>query len=174
MLNILDELAVYNSGLSSLAYIIGVIGFIPAVITFLRKTQTEIKEKEEKIYNEIAEEYFRFNQMVFDHPTLGVSWFQSFPTKNLTTEEKIQQAILFDILTALFEKTFLAYQGASSRQKRHQWMGWEMFIEDYCKKADYQIWYKNVVKGREDSLGAQYDKNFEIFMKSKFVNLTNN
>ena len=161
MLELISALEPYNKGLSSIAYIVGIAGFVPADITFVRKTLQEIKEKEEKIYLQIDEATFQINKLILAHPQLGVSWWQDQPTRPLSEEELVQQAILFDMLTALFERTFLVYQEASSKQRHAQWAGWEQFMLDYCRKQGYRNWWNLLVENHE---GPQYDKRFVRFM----------
>ncbi len=72
------------------------------------------------------------------------------------------------MLTTLFEKTFLVYQGASNKQRGAQWLGWEQFILDYCQKDDYRVWWNSVVENQKGDEGGQYDLRFERFMTKKF------
>jgi hypothetical protein len=176
MMSFISELESYSKGLSVIAYLVGIAGFIPATITFVRRTQQEIIENREKIYNVIDEKYFRINQTILIHPHLGVSWFQEGPTRKLSVEEKIQQLIIFDMITALFETTFLTYQRANSGQRSAQWEGWDRFIYDYCLKGDYRRWWQDTTARSEgvDLLYAQYDANFERYMNKKFKETNEN
>jgi hypothetical protein len=164
MSDLADFLAPYNNILSVLTYVLGILGFVPAVITFIIKNIRDARELENQIFYRISDTNQRINEILLNHPQLGASWFQNEPTKPLTADERVQQHILFDMITALFEEAYLAYQRAPNVQRKAQWAGWEQFIKDYCQKPNYQRWWLTVAERGEQQSGGQFDTRFEAFI----------
>ncbi len=38
----------------------------------------------------------------------------------------------------LFEQAFLAYLDAPNDLRANEWKGWDLYIEDYCRKPNFQ------------------------------------
>lgn len=76
--------------------------------------------------------------------------------------KKKQELIAFTILISVFERAYLMYHDQSTVIKERQWLGWEEYIESYCKRDNFRnSWHIS---------GEEFDSEFQAYMKSKIQN----
>lgn len=149
--------------IESSAYLVAVIGGIPALISVLRQLNSNRKSLEEAVFNQLHEEYQEVLKIMLDRPELRVSWFSDDKGVSFSVEQREQRMIIFDIITSLFERTFLVYLDANKQQRDNQWFAWARFMADYANRDSYVEWWKECVSKDMDHT-SQYDKRFEQFM----------
>jgi hypothetical protein len=89
-------------------------------------------------------------ELAIAHPALAVGPYEYLPPANppggaaaLTPARlaEMQQAILYDHITAMFEATFLAYNALREEPVMHaHWQAWRRYIGLYCAKPSYTDW----------------------------------
>ncbi|MEZ6030964.1 MAG: hypothetical protein R3C46_14610 [Hyphomonadaceae bacterium] len=71
------------------------------------------------------------------------------------------EAIL-QMLTSVFETAVLAYQHAGSSRRKAEFEGWLGTIDEYCKRPDYQAWWRRRIAAWGDKPGfSGYELGFE-------------
>ena len=157
--------------LQSLTHVVSIIGVPVAILIFYSKYRKEHIARGEEIYKTIDELWVNFNALILRYPHLDVAFIDSEP-RQLTSEEQVQQYVIFDVLTTMLERAYLAYLSASGRQRRQQWRGWEAYIDHYCRKKSYRDWWfrpdhiSNLNDTRQHD--SQYDARFQSFMMDRF------
>jgi hypothetical protein len=157
--------------LQSLTHIVSIVGLPIAVLVFYSKYRKEQEARAEEIYQTLDDLWVNFNSLLLRYPNLDAAYV-TFEPRTLTPEEKVQQYVIFDVLTTMFERAYLAYLRASKGQRTQQWRGWEAYIDHYCKKQSYRDWWFLPVHSAGPTSQAihdsQYDVRFEKYMMQKF------
>ena len=74
----------------------------------------------------------------------------------LNEEQKKEELILFTMLFAIFERAYLLYSDQSTTIKKKQWLGWDLYIKEYCKRENFlHAW---------NISGTTFDTDFEDYM----------
>ena len=112
--------------LEGTTYIVSIIGVPVAIVLYARSLLAEKHAREWAIYEAVQEKYMNFLDTALSRPKVGVLWTEPDVLKGeLSADERIDQDLLFNILTSIFERAFLVYRRASSAQRKRQWAGWE-------------------------------------------------
>lgn len=56
-----------------------------------------------------------------------------------TNKSLDRELICFNILIAIWERTFLLYESHSTKSAKQQWLGWEEYIKDYCTSVSLRL-----------------------------------
>lgn len=153
------EWAQYKTMVEVVYYLIYIIGLPWAVIEALRKQRKIVDAEEERRYLEVNNQYIDFLKLSLQFPHLHVSDFSPRDEGvDLKPDEKIQQNILFDMLTSIFERTYLMYD-VETKGGGVEWGTWEKWIEGYVTKANYRKYIEAYV---EDGCFAHTFQNFML------------
>lgn len=164
------------SGLNqdSIASILALIGGVSSVVIFLRNQFIQTRETMLARYDAMNDAYIEYQRMCLENPELETSWY--FLGKEGGSESdqdpvaKVKKNILFDIMTSMFERSYLTYLHAPSKIRTSQWPGWKAFIEYFVGRDDYREWWcANVIDFSTSKWidgYSQYDIRFEKFMKT--------
>lgn len=155
--------------------IVTIFGILPTIFVFARNQMILARETLLARYDAVNRSYIEYQQLCLDHPLLQTSWYlapadgdQPAPS----AREMISKALLFDILTSMFERAHITYRLAPKAIYKSQWPGWEAFIENFAARADYRAWWNDNVGDNLDRKlvkgYSQYDRAFEGFMDKKF------
>ncbi len=166
----LKWLAVNSDAIQAIAAIVSVAAIVSAAVVFVPNQRAQLRSRREEKYLAIIDEYKSFLELALSYPHLGVTE-HSRPVSpdKLTTDQLTQRDILFEILTSILERAFIAYEERSSSFREHQWRGWESYIAQYAERVDYLDWWVRVY-GNGDWAGAlsegasEYDRRFEDYM----------
>jgi len=164
---VIKWLTTNGPAIQAVTHIVSILGIPIVIILFFRNTRRDDIARQEKIYDEVDKSYIFFNHVILSHPHLDVMWFDQ-PETSLTERERTQQYILFDLLTNMFERAFLAYQNAPGKQRKQQWVGWQDYIDLYCKKQAYQDWWFDERHKIGTKTNLTFDQAFEDFIKIRF------
>lgn len=154
--------------ITSIGLLITAVG---GLIGFLLKLKRDSIENERKIYDNIDNRYFEILKISMEYPNTDLSWFSDGSIKELSQEESIQRDIGFEMITRLFELVFINFTKAGSSQRKRQWIGWDDFISDFCKKKSYREWWNKIewpLRNFDGKESFQYDVDFEAYIIGKF------
>ena len=152
--------------LEGTTYIVSIIGVPVAIVLYARSLLAEKHAREWAIYQSVQEKYMNFLDTALSRPKVGVLWTEPDVLKGeLSADERIDQDLLFNILTSIFERAFLVYRRASSAQRRRQWAGWESFIEAYARRRNFREWWRSYAES--PVITNQYDLGFERYLNEK-------
>ncbi|MEZ5850431.1 MAG: hypothetical protein R3D68_07260 [Hyphomicrobiaceae bacterium] len=164
---LLGWLGAHVHGFQAASYIVTILGVPAFIFQYFRNSRREKIARRDGIYRIVDAAFVDFNKLIVNYPNLNVTWFDT-AKREMSDEERVQQYIIFDLLTNMFERDFLAYQDASGEQRKVQWQGWVEYIDQYCAKAAYREWWNNPLHRSEGNQTLTYDKSFEEFISARF------
>jgi hypothetical protein len=118
--------------------------------------------RQEQVYMNIERVFHDFQRTILDYPRLDVAWVPLSEPPPLTDAERVQQTIIFEMATSMFERAYLLYKDAPRSIRNRQWPGWEEYIRGYCAREPYRQWWRTTYRP-EDSKNF-YDTEFAKFM----------
>jgi hypothetical protein len=120
------------------------------------------------IYQEVGHAYVKYVKLCFEQPKLDCYTVSSRNGSSppLSDQEQLQQKILFDMLTVVFETAYVHYlkfidRAEGDESKRlfgDQWQPWDNYIKRFVTRPTYlSVWF-DVEDG--------YDRDFRCHMKT--------
>lgn len=135
------------------SYLVTVIGFPLAILVWIREQVRESKNDEEEIYHLLSESYADFLKRVLENADLHLR--SSRTMRPLTDEQRERKLILFDILVALFERSYiLVYEDKMDRQHRRMWQSWEDYMREWCRRTDFRTVLPFLLEGEDPDFAA--------------------
>lgn len=131
------------------SYVVTVIGLPFAIIVFMMEQRRERQNEEEEIYQRLSDDYAEFLKLTLDHADLQLTHAET-DEAGLTPEQLERKEVLFEILTALFERAYiLVYEEEMSRQSQRLWASWEDFMRGWCRRHDFRRRLPNLLEGED-------------------------
>lgn len=160
-----QELLSTIGSLSSLGFLVT---SIIALIKWISSERRRRKLDEERAYLEVNNRYLDYLAIALQHPHLDVADYSLGQHQRiLTPEEKVQQKILFSMLTSILERTFIVMH--SWLGERHaEWAGWDSWIDTWFSKQNYREFWENPTMPGVFEPSGQYTPQFEEYMKKKY------
>jgi hypothetical protein len=153
------------AALADLSFIV----YIPAVLLELRQAnraelrgqRREREARKNEIYTQLIQSYIDWQKLCLDHLDLDIAGDPDEGPSELSPPQIKRERIALEILIQIFEQAFLAYLDAPEELRTFQWKGWELYIDDYCRKANFrQAWQLS---------GPNMDQRFASFMDAKML-----
>jgi len=120
---ILKWLSTHANAIQALTNIVSIVGIPILAILFFRNMRRDSRLLGDRVYAEVDDLFVSFNKLILEYPHLNIDWNDS-ALKKLTDNEKVQQDVVFGIVTSMFERVFLTYRNSSNAQRMRQWQGW--------------------------------------------------
>ena len=135
------------------SYLVTVIGLPLAIFVWILEQVRESKNDEEEIYHLLSESYADFLKQVLENADLQLR--SSRTMRPLTDEQRERKLILFDILVALFERSYiLVYEDKMDRQHRRMWQSWEDYMREWCRRTDFRSVLPFLLEGEDPDFAA--------------------
>lgn len=156
------------AALANLSFIV----YIPIVVFELRQSyraaieerQRQIAARKDEIYNRLTQSYVDWQKLCLQYIDLDIADYADEPVRDLSPREAKEEYLALGILVELFEQAFLAYLDAPNDLRANEWKGWELYIEDYCRRANFQrVWAQS---------RPTMDLRFTEFMNAKIREVT--
>ncbi len=120
-----------------------------AIALFMYEKNKENKVKNEEMYQELAEEYAKFNDLLIRNADLRLRT-DPVPDSELSPEQKERKRIIFDSLISLFEQAFiLVYEQKMDREAQRLWSTWEDYILFWCNRPDFRAFLPELLPGED-------------------------
>lgn len=131
-----------------LSYIVTVVGFPLAILTFILEQRKERENEDEEVYQLLADNYTDFLKLVMANPDLQLRSHTG--TLPLSAEQEERKLVLFEILISLFERAYLLAYDADMRGKRlRRWMSWEDYMRQWCLREDFRQQFPRLLVGED-------------------------
>jgi len=131
-----------------LSYVVTTVGFPIAILVFLYEQKKERDNEEEEVYQLLSDNYQDFLKVALDHPDLRL--FSTGQTPNLSTEQREQMVIIFDMLISLFERAYLLlYEPKMSSRQARRWFSWEDYMREWCRREDFRASLPALLQGED-------------------------
>jgi hypothetical protein len=141
------------SSVEDWSYLVTVIGLPLAIVVWVFEQLRERENDEGEIYHQLSESYAGFLKQVLDNADLQLR--SSRTMRPLTDEQRERKLILFDILVALFERSYiLVYEERMDRQRRRMWQSWEDYMREWCRRTDFRTVLPFLLEGEDPDFAA--------------------
>lgn len=131
------------------SYVVTVIGLPFAIIVLMMEQRRERQNEEEEIYQRLSDDYADFLKLTLDHADLQLTHAETDEAQ-LTPEQLERKEVLFEILTALFERAFiLVYEEEMTRQSQRLWASWEDYMRGWCRRHDFRRRLPKLLEGED-------------------------
>ena len=143
---------------SLLANVVVALGGPYALVLFIYEKNKERHAEDEEMYQELAEEYAKFSNLLIRNADLRLRT-DPVPDSQLTPDQKERKKIIFDLLVALFEQAFiLVYEEKMDKQAQRLWSTWEDYILFWCNRPDFRAVLPEMLPGEDPEFVAYIRK----------------
>lgn len=133
-----------------LSYVVTVVGFPLAILTFVLEQRKERQNEEEEIFQRLSDEYREFLKLVLDNSDLHLLRREGARAE-LTEEQKERRLAIFGILISLFERAYLlVYEPKMDKQTRRMWQSWEDYMREWVRRADFRDALPELLEGEDE------------------------
>lgn len=133
-----------------LSYVVTVVGFPLAILTFVLEQRKERQNEEEEIFQRLSDEYREFLKLVLDNSDLHLLRREGARTE-LTEEQKERRLAIFGILISLFERAYLlVYEDRMDKQTRRMWQSWEDYMREWVRRTDFRDALPGLLEGEDE------------------------
>ena len=151
--------------LEALSYIVILLGVPTGLVQYFQAVKKEQLDREYGTYNALDEKFLEFQNLCLAHPYLDIFDLPDKVPITLSPAQHKEELIAFTMLFSIFERAFLMYCDQAAPIKQRQWMGWDEYIQSYCKRGNFKLAWQ--------TCGGTFDKDFEKYM-TKFMPKLNN
>lgn len=140
-----------------LSYVVTVIGLPMAILVFIYEQRRERQNEEEEIYQRLSDEYTKFMRLLMENSDLRLfaRGEAAEHGEALTAEQQERKWALFNILVALFERSYiLVYEERMSPQTRRLWQSWEDYMREWCRRPDFRALLPELLRGEDPEFVA--------------------
>jgi hypothetical protein len=131
-----------------LSYIVTTIGLPLAIFVFLYEQKKERDNEDEEVYQLLSDNYQDFLKIALDHPDLKL--FSLERTSVLSSEQREQMLIIFNMLISLFERAYLVlYEPNMAGLQMRRWLSWEDYMREWCKREDFRTMLPTLLEGED-------------------------
>ena len=124
------------------------LGLPLSILVFSWEQRLRRLSEQEEVYSRLADEYISFQKLVLQNADLHLGTTR--PVNALTVDQQERKHVMFDILTALFERAYiLVFTRQMSRQKRRLWQTWEDYMRYWCRREDYRAVLPELLEGED-------------------------
>ena len=134
------------------------IGIPVAIYVYWVNKKSERRDREYGTYNALDEHYVDYLKLCLENADLDVADTPRVSTVPLSADQRHRELIIFTILVALMERAFLMYDDKSKAIKLAQWIGWDGYIRDWCRRTNFLA--------ALPVLASQFDSRFRQYLTS--------
>jgi hypothetical protein len=155
------ELGAYRNLFEAAYYAIYLLGVPIVVIKAYLNYRQYLRLAEQKMYTDVNDKYIEFLNIAIAYPKLSVTEFsRDDEDLVLSREEKIQQNILYDILTSIFERAFFLHE-PDKNTNSIEWSTWDAWMDRYIAKNSYAEFLEQY------ALYGCFEKRFQSYLTQK-------
>lgn len=135
------------------SYVATIIGIPVVVITFVYQERKERQNEQEEIYDKLMDHYTEIQEKLFEYPEIDV---HGEPLKD--AESARRQYILYEMLTALFERSYILLASETSPAYQRMWNSWVDYILQWLEKPNFVAALPQLMKGEDPDFVAYIAK----------------
>lgn len=131
------------------SFVVTVVALPFAIFVFMLEQRRERQNEEEELFQRLSDDYAGFLQLVLEHADLRLT-HEEMDERELTAEQMERKEVLFELLTALFERAYiLVYEHKMSRQSRRLWASWEDYMRSWVRRKDFRSRLPRLLEGED-------------------------
>ena len=136
------------------SYVVTVVGLPFAIVVFMMEQRRERQNEEEELFQRLSDDYAEFLKLTLNHADLQLTHAETDEAR-LTAEQLERKEVLFEILTALFERAYiLVYEPDMPRQSQRLWASWEDYMRAWCRRHDFRRRLPGLLQGEDAEFAA--------------------
>jgi hypothetical protein len=136
------------------SYVVTVVGLPFAIVVFMMEQRRERQNEEEELFQRLSDDYAEFLKLTLNHADLQLTHAETDEAR-LTAEQLERKEVLFEILTALFERAYiLVYEPVMPRQSQRLWASWEDYMRAWCRRHDFRRRLPGLLQGEDAEFAA--------------------
>lgn len=140
-----------------LSYIVTVVGFPLAILTFVLEQRKERENEDEEVYQLLADNYTDFLKLVMQNADLKLR--SQCDIQHLSDEQQERAQVLFEILISLFERAYLlSYDENMTRKQSRRWSSWHDFMSEWCAREDFRAMLPKLLQGEDPDFASYITK----------------
>ncbi len=136
-----------------MSYIATIVGIPLVLITFIYQERKERQNEQEEIYDKLMAHYTEIQEKLFLYPEIDT---HTHPSTDPETARR--QYILYEMLTALFERSFILLASETSPAYRRMWNSWVDYIRQWLEKPNFVAALPLLMKGEDPDFVAYIAK----------------
>lgn len=160
------EIGNIKSILEILSHIITILGFPIAIYVLIQEKLKERRAREYGTYTALDDKYIEFLKICLENPALDIYHLEKKEPHAYTQEQKTKEIVVFEILISILERAYLMYSEHSTKIKKEQWEGWNMYMYEWMRRENFRDAWRQ--------LGHQWEINFENHMNAIYDELNRN
>lgn len=146
--------------LEFLSYVATVVGIPLALGVFMFEERKERQAEQEEIYEKLMDHYARIQEKLFEYPELDQ---HDAPLTN--AEHARRQYIVYEMLTSLFERSFILLYGETDPAYQRMWNSWEDYIAEWLARPNFRVVLPKLMHGEDpDFVAYMQDKSGMTFL----------
>ncbi|MEP7145721.1 MAG: hypothetical protein ABI792_01795 [bacterium] len=135
-----------------LSYAATIIGIPLAIFVYYKDKIKERRIMEKETLFTSHSLYVDYLKLCLSNPELRV--YNISGNDTLYSEKEKKQLIIFEILFAYLESTFIYYKDQSDEIRRKRWAGWIKYIEEFARQENFRkAWEMTNGQWDEDFMG---------------------
>jgi hypothetical protein len=136
------------------------------VVEFYIDRREERRARIEDNYNQLDQRYIEFEHLCLANIALDCADEPMNPPPTLSSEDRMKQRLLYNILLSIFERAYLRYQLEELDDLRSQWTGWDEYATGFLIRPSFrELWSEQ---------GGEYDSCFQAYVNGKLRALDRN
>jgi hypothetical protein len=143
-----------------LSYIATVVGIPLAIFVFIFEEKKERQAEQEEIYEKLMDQYSRIQEKLFEHPELDQ---HDHPLND--AEDSRRQYILYQMLTALFERSYILLYGETDPAYKRMWNSWADYIGEWVERPNFRAALPRLMHGEDADFVAYFARVTQLDLK---------
>ena len=135
------------------SFVVTVVALPFAVGVFLLEQRKERENEEEESFQLLSDAYIEFLKIVLANADLQLRTSTALPAP--TPEQHERMLVIFDMLTALFERAYLvAFKPQMSSTEQRRWNSWDDYMREWCRRDDFHNALPQLLSGEDPEFQA--------------------
>lgn len=131
------------------SYVVTTLALPFAIFIFLFEQRKERDAEDEEAYQLLQNAYNDFLKIVLDNPDLRLR--SAVSRSDLSEEQKERRLIIFEMLTALFERAYIvSYVPDMRGVVLRRWHSWEDYMREWCRRDDFYYLLPQLLRGEDE------------------------
>jgi len=147
------------ANLETILRVFQLVGIPVAIGLYMVNKQKERRDKDYGTYDTLDDKYIDYLKLCLDYPDLDVGDTPKANVGVLSPEQQQRELVMFSILVSIMERAYLMYEDRSYRVREQQWAGWETYIEQWGRRANF--------KSALPQLCLGFDERFVKYLRTK-------
>lgn len=156
------------TSITSLSAVGGLVTAISSMFIWIANEKRRRRVEAQEVYSQINDQYFSYLAIALQYPQLDAADYSlGSGNRVLTTEENLQQQVLFSMITSILERTYMLMNSVLGKENP-EWSGWDSWVEMWFEKESYRRYWEDPNQPGCFQFTGQWLPGFERYMEQKY------